>query len=172
MDRTDGAAAGPGQSQSRLSPVLLWIVAAAVLFRIVTAVMDRQGGSEGGGLVQWQPPGKAVALAQASGKPILYDFTAAWCGPCKLLDRDWSDPAVAKKVNEAFVPARVVDRAREDGVNSPEIAELQQRFEVVGFPTVAAASADGRLIAKFDGYRGREALLRFLEESRKPRPSP
>ncbi len=165
MDGTEGAPAPPPRSQSRLSPALLWILAAAVLFRIVTAVADRGGGEAGAGLVRWQPRDKAASLARGTGKPILYDFTAAWCGPCHLLDRDWNESEIAAKVNAAFVPARIVDREREDGKNPPEIAELERRYEVTGFPTLVVAASDGRLIGKLEGYRGREALVRFLEES-------
>lgn len=166
MDRIDtaptGRAAAP-QSQSRLSPVLAWILLAAVLFRIVTAVMNRDTGEDSVGLVQWQPRERAVALAKASGKPILYEFGAAWCGPCKLLDRDWADPTVAAKVNGAFVPARITDRQREDGRNPEDIAELMRRYEIVGFPAVVAAAPDGHLLGKLEGYTGKERLMRFLE---------
>lgn len=166
MDKIDIAPAPPRQSQSRLSPVLFWALIAAVVFRIVTGVMDRHGPEGDVGLVRWQPREKAAALAQASGKPILYDFTAAWCAPCKLVDRDWEDPALAGQVNGAFIPTRVVDRTREDGRNPPEVSELQRRFEIVGFPTIVAAAPDGRLIAKTDGYRGKEAMMQFLEEAK------
>jgi thiol:disulfide interchange protein len=166
MDTTDAVPAAPPDSQSRLSPVLLWVLIAAALFRIVTAVMDRSK-EEGAGLVRWQPRAKAATLSRASGRPILYDFTAAWCAPCRLLERDWSDPDVAGRVNAAFVPARVVDREREDGRNPEDVAELQRRYEVSGFPTLVAADADGRLLAKIEGYRGRAALEQFLAEARR-----
>jgi thiol:disulfide interchange protein len=166
MERTEPALLPGPESQSKLSPVLLWVLAAALVFRVVTAVLDKPAKDSGGGMVSWQPREKVGALAHASRKPILYDFTAAWCGPCHLLDADWKDPAVAREVNAAFVPARIVDRQREDGKNAPDVDELQRRFEVVGFPTLVAATPDGRLIGKMDGYRGREALLRFLKESR------
>jgi thiol:disulfide interchange protein DsbD len=128
--------------------------------------MDRPK-EEGGGLVRWQPRSKAVALSRASGRPILYDFTAAWCAPCRILERDWRDPELAGKVNADFVPARVVDREREDGRNPEDVAELQRRYEVTGFPTLVAADADGRLLAKIEGYRGRAALEQFLAEARR-----
>jgi len=174
MDRTDAslppqppqpppAAAPPPRSQTRLSPILLAVVLAVLVFRLVSAVMDRPAGADGPGLVRWQPREKVAALAQASGKPILYDFSAAWCGPCKLLDRDWADSSVADKVNGAFVPARIIDRVSEDGRNPEDIAELQRRYEITGFPALVAAAPDGRLIGKLEGYAGRDRLVRFLE---------
>ena len=166
MDRTE--ALPVARSQSRLPPALVWILLAALVLRVVTGILDRRS-PDGVGLVRWQPREKAAALAKASGKPILYDFTAAWCAPCKLVDRDWEDPALADQVNDAFIPTRIVDRAREDGSNPEDITELQRRFEIIGFPTIVAADADGRLLAKTDGYRGRDAMMRFLEgAARKP----
>ena len=169
MDGTEAIAPEPprSESQSRISSVLLWVLAAAAVFRIATGILDRGSRDAGGGMISWQPREKAAALSLTSRKPILYDFTAAWCGPCKMLDKDWNDPSIAKTVNAAFVPARVVDRAREEGKNPPEIEDLQRRFDVSGFPTLVAASPDGRLIAKLEGYRGRAALVEFLQEARK-----
>ena len=172
MDRIDSPAApataaalAPSAgSQSRLSPVLFWIVAAAVLFRILTTVMDRPTGESRTGLVKWQTVERAPEVARASGKPLLYDFGAAWCGPCKLLDREWSDPGVAAKVNDKFVAARVVDRQREDGRNPPAVEELQRRYEITAFPALVAAAPDGRLLGKLEGYAGRARLERFLAD--------
>jgi thiol:disulfide interchange protein len=163
MDRIDSEAVAAHQSQSRLSPVLLWVLLAAVLLRVVTAVMDPAARNEGPGLVRWEPREKAAALAKASHKPILYDFTAAWCNPCHILDADWAEASIAERVNASFIPARVVDRAREDGANPAAISELQRRFEVSGFPTLVIADADGRLIRKSEGYSGRARLIQFLE---------
>jgi thiol:disulfide interchange protein len=160
------------ESQARISSVLLWALAAAAVFRIATGILERtHRPADGGGLVGWEPRERAAALALASHKPILYDFTAAWCGPCKVLDKDWDDPTIAESVNAAFVPARVVDRAREDGQNPADIEELQHRFEVSGFPTLVAATADGRLILKIEGYRGRPALMEFLKQARSAPPA-
>lgn len=169
MDKTDGVAIEkvPSASQSKVSPVLLWLLLAAALFRIVTAVTDRKGEGHGAGLVRWTEPESAVATARSSGKPILYDFTAEWCAPCKMLDRDgWADSEVAALVNESFVAARIVDRTREDGKNAPWIDELQQRYRVNAFPTLVVAAPDGREIAIAQGFNGREKLVAFLEGAR------
>lgn len=169
MDKTDAAAIErpPSGSQSKVSPVLLWLLLAAALFRIVTAVTDKEGEGHGAGLVRWTEPENAAATAQSSGKPILYDFTAEWCAPCKMLDRDgWADSGVAALVNESFVAARIVDRTREDGKNPPWIDELQQRYRVSAFPTLVVAAPDGREIAIAQGFNGKAGLIAFLKGAR------
>jgi len=164
MDRTE--ARRPGGSQSKLSPALFWILLAAVLFRVVTSVTDREGG-KAKMLVRWVPVQEAAVASRAAGRPILYDFTAEWCPPCKVLDREgWNDGEIAALVNRSFLPARIMDRQREEGKNSPAVAELQRRYGISGFPTLVVATADGREVAKFVGYRGHAALTQFLKESR------
>jgi thiol:disulfide interchange protein DsbD len=153
-------------SQSKLSSTLLLVLAAAALFRVVTTVMDKPGGHSAG-LVRWTEPQAAVQTARTSGKPILYDFTAEWCAPCRMLDSDgWGDAKIAALVNGSYVPARVVDRAREEGRNPAWMDELQRRYRVGAFPTLVVATADGREVAVAQGYAGKERLMEFLEGSR------
>ena len=164
-------AAAPPRSQSALSPILLWVLLAAAMLRVVTGVMERAG-REGPGLIEWQTRTGATADAAKAGKPLLYDFTAAWCSPCKQLDEAWADPEVARKVNASFVPVRIMDRMREDGRNPEDIVELQRRYEVSVFPTIVIAAPDGRLIAKHEGFRSTEALESFLGEAAGSPPPP
>jgi thiol-disulfide isomerase/thioredoxin len=160
-------AATPSRSQSKISPVLLWVLLAAALFRIVTAVTSKGDAGSGAGLVHWMSAPEASQAARASGKPILYDFTAEWCGPCRALDSDgWADRRVAAFVNESFVPARVMDRVREEGKNPAWMDELQQKYGVNAFPTLVVAAPDGREIAISQGYAGKQKLLAFLAGSR------
>ena len=102
---------------------------------------------------------------------MLYDFTAAWCPPCHVLDTEgFGDPQIASLVNSSYLLSRVVDRRREDGKNSPAIDELERRYSVNGFPTLVVATSDGRLIARLDGYPGRNGLLYFLQQSSRKTP--
>jgi thiol:disulfide interchange protein len=164
MDTTDAASARP-LPQTRIPALLFVAVALALAVRAVTGILGAGHGEAEVGRISWKPRERAAQLARAGGKPILYDFTAAWCGPCKMLDKDWEDSTIAARVNEAFVPARVVDRTREDGRNTADVDDLLRRYEVSGFPTLVAADAEGNLIGKLEGYRGRRALEEFLSRT-------
>ena len=105
--------------------------------------------------VKWVDIAKAEEISRKTGKSILYDFTAEWCGPCHRLDDEvFENPALAARINEQYVPVRVVDRRREDGTNTPPVQLLQNKFGVRGFPTIVIADAGGRLKDKVVGYRG------------------
>jgi len=165
METTEGKV--PAGPQSKLPRILFWFFAAALVFRIITAIAGREKKEDAGaGLISWRPQGTVETAARSERKPVLYDFTAAWCQPCHLLDKDgWGDASVASLVNGSFLPARIVDREREDGQNPAAIAELQRRFAVRAFPTLIVADADGQVFGRFEGYGGKERLVRFLQDS-------
>lgn len=65
-------------------------------------------------------------------KPVLIDFFAKWCPPCKELDRTvFSDPRVMEKLRGDWVAVRV-----DCTTETPECREAVDRFHVVGWPTL------------------------------------
>lgn len=118
------------------------------------------------GAMGWVPVASAEASAAATGKPILYEFNAAWCGPCQMLKHDvFTDEAKARAIAGRVVPVSVVDRYREDGHNPPEVDALQQRFQIEAFPTLVVVSPATGRFEKSEGYRGADATVEWIARS-------
>jgi thiol:disulfide interchange protein len=126
-----------------------------------------QGAAASEGLVHWVPRDSAEERSRATGKPVLYDFSAAWCGPCRLMGKDvFANEARARAIDSLFVPVHIVDRQREDGKNEPEIDALMERFRIEAFPTLVAYDPESGKKDGIEGYAGPEATIRQLEEIR------
>ena len=111
-------------------------------------------------LVRWRTLEVGLAEARASGRPILYDFTADWCPPCRMMQREvFADAQAAAELESRFVPVRVLDRQREAGRNARWVDSLQARYRVNAFPTLIVADADGRELHRLEGFVGRDATL-------------
>jgi thiol:disulfide interchange protein len=162
MPAADGA-----RGSTRHTPRLLWLIAAALLAaRIATGVAESRRPLEAADLVRWRPIAGAIEEARGSGKPLLYDFTADWCPPCRVMQREvFADRNGARLINTMFVPVRVLDRQREEGRNPPDVAGLQARYRVEAFPTLVVVSAQGEDPTVIRGYRGAPALQRELMEA-------
>ena len=140
----------------------LWlpvVVAALIVARIISSQYEAKSPVD---LVQWVPVERAERVAAMTHKPIFYEFSAAWCGPCHMMEGEvFRDQRLAAIINQRFVPVRLVDTQREQGSNPPEVARLQSLYGIRGFPTVIVARA-GAAPQKMFGYPGRSQFEEFL----------
>ena len=88
--------------------------------------------------------------ALRSAQPVLVDFWASWCGPCRMLA-----PIVAEIAEEYD------GRVRVGKVNVDEQPELAAAFRVDSIPTVAVIR-DGKLANLAVGYRPKDELIALL----------
>ena len=118
-------------------------------------------------MVRWRSLEAGLAESRASARPILYDFTAGWCPPCRQMQREvFADPRTAAALEARFVPVRVLDRQREEGRNARWVDSLQARYGVNAFPTLVVTGPGGTgETRRVQGFMGAEATLAQLGAS-------
>jgi thioredoxin len=87
----------------------------------------------------------------ASTRPVLVDFTAAWCGPCRMIA-----PVLAQIAEDES------DRLKVVSLDVDSNPETTRRYGVMSMPTLALF-VGGEIVKQIVGARPRAAILRELE---------
>ncbi len=111
---------------------------ALVAWAVMTVIPSQKAH---GGHIAWQPySDEILQQAVAEGKPVVIDFYADWCLPCKELEANtFSDPRVAKAFED--VVALKADLTRDE---DPAVKAVKERFKIVGVPTIVFLDSSGR----------------------------
>ena len=85
-------------------------------------------------------------------KPVLLDFWATWCGPCKMVA-----PVIAE------IAAEVEGRAKVGKVNVDEEPELAASFQINSIPTLVVMKG-GKAVRAAVGFQPKAQILALLDD--------
>ena len=124
------ASRAPGARVLRIAIALLLFVAGAAF-----AIPKKHAS----GPAWEQYDAKSLAAATAAHKPVIIDFYADWCMPCKELDeKTFSNKDVAAELDR-FVRIKANLTAAED----PKVIELTKQYAIAGVPTTVFVDSTG-----------------------------
>jgi thiol:disulfide interchange protein DsbD len=119
------------------------------------------------GQIEWIPYDQSIiAQAAAEKRPVILEFYADWCAPCRIMEREvFTDPEVIK-LSRNFVTVRAdLTRAQ------PYHDQLMDRYQIRGIPLVVFINSDGkeverlRIVGLVNRTQFAEKLKEFLKIS-------
>jgi thioredoxin-related protein len=96
---------------------------------------------------------EALVRAKSERKPIVLDFSAEWCAPCKRMEKTtFTDAKVTELLQRCILVRIDVD----------QYEELAQRLGVIGLPDLRFVTPDGKVVLQLRGYQFPDDLATAL----------
>jgi thiol:disulfide interchange protein DsbD len=146
---------------SRSEGAHVWRIAIAALLLVAGVAFAIPRKQHAG--VKWTPYDvKAIDAARAAGRPVVIDFYADWCLPCKELDeKTFTDAKVIAELDR-FVRLKADLTVPSDAAT----AALTKQYAIAGVPTIVFLDAQGKEVsgARLTGFEPPADFLRRVQQ--------
>ena len=117
--------------------------------------------------IEWLTYEEGLKVAEETGKHIVIDFSTAWCGFCKKMEREtFTNNKVIDLINNEFIPVRIDGDSRRkinlEGFMTTERNLTKTEYGVRGYPTFWFLESDGQKIGAQPGYQPPAQFLSLL----------
>jgi thiol:disulfide interchange protein len=101
-----------------------------------------------------------IKLADSTNKKYFIQFTADWCGPCKMMDKQvFSKSDILAEISSNYL-AYKIDIDAFDGV------QITQDYGVKSIPATIIFDSKGNILKRIEGYQSENMFLDILKKYR------
>ena len=128
-----------------------WALAALVAGTAIVFLAPSGTGSPPAG---WgDDPQAALDEAAGTGRRVMLGFYLPGCSPCAAMEHEVLPAKAVRAALDGFIPVLV------NALSHPEFAE---RYQVEGTPTYVITDAQGKVLARTEGYQSVEEFVAFV----------
>jgi len=152
----------PGKSRIYLITLLISVFIFSLFLAYGCSKKEQKKQSETEQKIQWNYNlDSALTLATGLNKPLMIDFMATWCPPCKKMeDSTFSDPDVIKKA-AFFVPLRIDVDKHQDVAN--KYNSNAHKYGGIGIPNILFMTGNEKKLKHIVGYSGPKAFIAVMD---------
>jgi thioredoxin-like negative regulator of GroEL len=96
---------------------------------------------------------EASAEAVPANRPIMIDFWAEWCGPCKVMEKEVYATDDFRQATKRFLPVKI---------DYDKKTAVARRYNIEALPTIVFADSYGNELFRYHGYLGAKSLLAIV----------